>query len=194
MSPAPPGRRMSEVRFFAGGTNLVDLFKENVERPTAVIDINRLPLAQISTRPDDGLRPGALASNADTAKHAEVKARYRLLASAILASASAQLRNAVTDGGKLNQRTRCYCFYHTATPCNKIKPGAGSDCIVTHPSDMCIAPKRSRPCRSAPTRMASCKRLSTTRQRQRRLHPGQRRHLHTGRHARARYRHRHDPV
>jgi xanthine dehydrogenase YagS FAD-binding subunit len=144
------------VRFLAGGTNLIDLIKENVERPTTVIDINRLPLAQITALPDGGLRLGALVSNADTADHAEIKARYPLLASAILAGASPQLRNAATNGGNLNQRTRCYYFYDTATPCNKREPGAGcgaiggvnrihailgasSDCIATHPSDMCVA-------------------------------------------------------
>lgn len=147
---------LPQVRFLAGGTNLIDLIKENVERPTTVIDINRLPLGKIESLPDGGLRLGALSTNADTAQHAEVKARYPLLASAILAGASPQLRNAATNGGNLNQRTRCYYFYDPATPCNKREPGAGcgaiagvnrihailgasSACIATHPSDMCVA-------------------------------------------------------
>lgn len=147
---------LPQARFLAGGTNLIDLIKENVERPTTVIDINRLPLGKIEALPDGGLRLGALSTNADTAQHAEVKARYPLLASAILAGASPQLRNAATNGGNLNQRTRCYYFYDPATPCNKREPGAGcgaiagvnrihailgasSECIATHPSDMCVA-------------------------------------------------------
>ncbi|MES2740053.1 MAG: xanthine dehydrogenase family protein subunit M [Pseudomonadota bacterium] len=147
---------LPQVRFLAGGTNLIDLIKENVERPTTVIDINRLPLGKIEALPTGGLRLGALVSNADTANHAEVIARYPLLASAILAGASPQLRNAATNGGNLNQRTRCYYFYDTGTPCNKREPGSGcgaiggvnrihailgasADCIATHPSDMCVA-------------------------------------------------------
>ncbi len=144
------------VRFLAGGTNLVDLLKENVERPTRIVDVNRLPLREIIETKDGGLRLGALVSNADTAYDARVAQRYPLLASAILAGASPQLRNAATNGGNLNQRTRCYYFYDTATPCNKRHPGSGcgaiggvnrihailgaSDtCIATHPSDMCVA-------------------------------------------------------
>jgi len=151
-TPAP----LPQVRFLAGGTNLIDLIKENVERPTTVVDINRLPLSKIEASPDGGLRVGALVSNADTADHTEIQARYPLLASAILAGASPQLRNAATNGGNLNQRTRCYYFYDTATACNKREPGSGcgaiggvnrihailgasSDCIATHPSDMCVA-------------------------------------------------------
>ena len=144
------------TRFLAGGTNLVDLLKENVERPGKVIDIRRLPLADIAESDDGGLRIGALATNADTAYHPLVESRYPLLSSAILAGASPQLRNAATNGGNLNQRTRCYYFYDTAATCNKRDPGAGcsaiggvtrihailgsSDaCIATHPSDMCVA-------------------------------------------------------
>ena len=143
-------------RFIAGGTNLVDLLKENVERPARLIDITRLPLARIEEGPGGGLRLGALVTNADTAYHPEVEKRYPLLSKAILAGASAQLRNLATDGGNLLQRTRCYYFYDTATPCNKREPGTGcpaingynrihailgtSDhCIATHPSDMCVA-------------------------------------------------------
>ncbi len=143
-------------RFIAGGTNLVDLLKENVERPRSVIDITRLPLATIEEGPNGGLRLGALATNADTAYHPEVQQRYPALSRAILAGASAQLRNMATNGGNLLQRTRCYYFYDVAMACNKRQPGSGcpaisgqnrvcgvlgtsNDCIATHPSDMCIA-------------------------------------------------------
>ncbi len=143
-------------RFIAGGTNLVDLLKENVERPERIIDITRLPLTQIEELPGGGLRLGALATNADTAYHPQVEKRYPLLSKAILAGASAQLRNVATNGGNLLQRTRCYYFYDTATACNKREPGSGcpaingynrihailgtsDSCIATHPSDMCVA-------------------------------------------------------
>lgn len=148
--------RADHAAYLAGGTNLVDLMKENVARPLQVIDINHLPLGKIEGREDGGLRLGALATNADTAYHPEVQARYPLLASAILAGASPQLRNAATNGGNLNQRTRCYYFYDVHTPCNKRNPGEGcgaiggvnrihailgasDQCIATHPSDMCVA-------------------------------------------------------
>jgi len=143
-------------RFLAGGTNLVDLMKDDIERPATVIDINRLPLGAIEETPDGGLRLGALATNADTARHPLVTSRYPLLAAAILNGASPQLRNAATNGGNINQRTRCYYFYDTAAPCNKREPGSGcgaiggltrihailgasDQCIATHPSDMCVA-------------------------------------------------------
>ncbi len=142
--------------FIAGGTNLLDLMKENVARPESLIDITRLPLARIEEIEGGALRLGALATNADTAYDPRVESRYPLLASAILAGASAQLRNAATNGGNLNQRTRCYYFYDTGTMCNKREPGSGcgalggvnrihailgtsSQCIATHPSDMCVA-------------------------------------------------------
>jgi xanthine dehydrogenase YagS FAD-binding subunit len=145
-----------DVRFLAGGTNLIDLMKENVERPVRLVDVNRLPLAKIEEIEGGGLRLGALVTNADTAYELRVQQRYPLLSSAILAGASAQLRNAATNGGNLNQRTRCYYFYDTATACNKRKPGSGcgaiggvnrihailgssDQCIATHPSDMCVA-------------------------------------------------------
>ena len=145
-----------QASFLAGGTNLVDLMKENVARPASVVDVNRLPLHDITPLDGGGLRLGALATNADTAHHPLVQERYPVLASAILAGASPQLRNAATNGGNLNQRTRCYYFYDLAAPCNKRTPGAGcgatgsltrihailgaSDaCIATHPSDMCVA-------------------------------------------------------
>jgi xanthine dehydrogenase YagS FAD-binding subunit len=144
------------VRFLAGGTNLIDLMKENVERPARIVDINRLPLDKIEEIGGGKLRLGALVTNADTAYDPRIQKRYPLLASAILAGASAQLRNAATNGGNLNQRTRCYYFYDTATPCNKREPGSGcgaiggvnrmhailgtsKECIATHPSDMCVA-------------------------------------------------------
>jgi xanthine dehydrogenase YagS FAD-binding subunit len=144
------------AKFIAGGTNLIDLMKENVARPSRLIDITRLPLYEIEDTADGGLRLGALATNADTAYHEQVEKRYPLLARAILAGASAQLRNMATNGGNLMQRTRCAYFYDTVTPCNKREPGAGcsaidgfnryhailgtsDDCIATHPSDMCVA-------------------------------------------------------
>jgi xanthine dehydrogenase YagS FAD-binding subunit len=144
------------AKFVAGGTNLIDLMKIDVERPTKVIDINRLPLNQIETTPNGGLRIGALVRNTDLACHPLVEQHYPVLASAIMAGASPQLRNVASTGGNLLQRTRCHYFYDTATPCNKREPGSGcsaiegqnrmhailgsSDaCIATHPSDMCVA-------------------------------------------------------
>ncbi len=144
------------AKFIAGGTNLVDLMKEDVERPSRLIDISRLPLTKVQQTPDGGLRIGALVPNSDLAYHPLIEKRYPLLASAILAGASAQLRNMATTGGNLLQRTRCAYFYDTATPCNKREPGSGcpaidglnrghailgtsKSCIATHPSDMCVA-------------------------------------------------------
>jgi xanthine dehydrogenase YagS FAD-binding subunit len=144
------------AKFIAGGTNLVDLMKEDVERPSRLIDISRLPLTNVEETPNGGLRIGALVPNSDLAYHALIEARYPLLASAILAGASAQLRNMASTGGNLLQRTRCAYFYDTATPCNKREPGSGCSairglnrghailgtseaCIATHPSDMCVA-------------------------------------------------------
>ncbi len=143
------------ARFIAGGTNLIDLMKYDVERPGKLIDITRLPLGEIKER-DGGLRIGALVTNATLAYDARIRERYPLLADAILAGASAQLRNAASTGGNLLQRTRCYYFYDTATPCNKREPGTGcsaiggvnrihailgasENCIATHPSDLCVA-------------------------------------------------------
>ncbi|CAA2100382.1 4-hydroxybenzoyl-CoA reductase subunit beta [Methylobacterium bullatum] len=145
----------ANARFIAGGTNLVDLMKYNVERPERLVDITRLPLEAIEER-DGGLGIGALVTNATVAYDERIKSRYPLLSSAILAGASGQLRNAATTGGNLLQRTRCYYFYDEAMPCNKREPGSGcqaiggvnrihaifgtSDkCIATHPSDMCVA-------------------------------------------------------
>jgi xanthine dehydrogenase YagS FAD-binding subunit len=144
------------AKFIAGGTNLVDLMKEDVEQPTRLIDITRLPLKDVVETADGGLRIGALVPNTDLAYHPLVERRYPILSSAILSGASQQLRNMASTGGNLLQRTRCYYFYDTATPCNKRAPGSGcsavdglnrmhailgaSDaCIATHPSDMCVA-------------------------------------------------------
>ena len=144
-----------KARFIAGGTNLVDLMKYDVERPERLIDITRLPLTAIDEH-EGGLRIGALVTNAAAAYDPRVRERYPVLANAILAGASAQLRNAASTGGNLNQRTRCYYFYDTATTCNKREPGSGCSavggvnrihaifgtsehCIATHPSDMCVA-------------------------------------------------------
>jgi xanthine dehydrogenase YagS FAD-binding subunit len=144
------------AKFVAGGTNLIDLMKMDVERPTTVIDINRLPLKQVEGTPRGGLRIGALVRNSDLAYHPLVEQQYPVLASAVMAGASQQLRNMASTGGNLLQRTRCHYFYDTALPCNKREPGSGcsaidghnrmhailgaSDaCIATHPSDMCVA-------------------------------------------------------
>ena len=145
----------SNTKFLAGGTNLIDLMKENVEQPGRLVDINRLALATIVDR-EGGVRLGALAKNSDTANHRLVRERFPLVSQAILAGASAQLRNAATNGGNLMQRTRCYYFYDVTMPCNKRQPGSGcgalegfsrihailgasTQCIATHPSDMCVA-------------------------------------------------------
>src|SRR6201987_2622804 len=144
------------ARFVAGGTNLIDLIKEGVARPSRLIDITRLPLKQVQETRDGGLRIGALVPNSDLAYHPQIEARYPLLRSAILAGASPQLRNMASTAGNLLQRTRCSYFYDTTTPCNKREPGSGCSaiegfnrmhailgasehCIATHPSDMCVA-------------------------------------------------------
>jgi xanthine dehydrogenase YagS FAD-binding subunit len=148
--------RDSAAKFIAGGTNLVDLMKENVARPGRLIDITRLPLDRIEDDGNGGLRIGALVTNTDLAYNEQVEKRYPLLSKAILAGASQQLRNMATTGGNLMQRTRCSYFYDVATPCNKREPGtacsaingfnrmhailgASDECIATHPSDMCVA-------------------------------------------------------
>ncbi len=144
-------------KVIAGGTNLVDLMKYNVERPTRLIDVTRI--ADLSTMEETdagGLRIGALVTNSDVAYDPRVTSRYPLLSSALLAGATPQLRNVASTGGNLNQRTRCYYFYDPGTPCNKREPGTGcpaiegvnrihavlgqsEHCIATHPSDMCVA-------------------------------------------------------
>ncbi|MDB5966502.1 MAG: yagS [Polaromonas sp.] len=143
-------------KFIAGGTNLLDLMKENVMRPARLVDINGLSLKSIAPQPDGGLHLGALARNADTAYHPVVRSRFPLLTAAILAGASPQIRNMASNGGNLLQRTRCYYFYDAGVPCNKRVPGSGCPaigglarqhailgaseyCIATHPSDMCVA-------------------------------------------------------
>jgi xanthine dehydrogenase YagS FAD-binding subunit len=144
------------VRYLAGGTNLVDLMRVGVERPDQVVDLGRLPLADIEELPDGGLRIGALARNSDVAADERVRRRYPLLARAILNGASPQIRNKATVGGNLLQRTRCPYFYDLTAACNKRIPGSGCDallgmnrthailgasdsCIAVHPSDMCVA-------------------------------------------------------
>ncbi len=144
------------ARFIAGGTNLLDLMKLQVETPETLIDISRLPLTAIEEREDGGLTIGALVPNSDLAADPRVIERYPVLSRALLAGASGQLRNKASTGGNLLQRTRCYYFYDPATPCNKREPGSGcsaiggenrilailgtsDQCIATHPSDMGVA-------------------------------------------------------
>jgi xanthine dehydrogenase YagS FAD-binding subunit len=144
------------TKYIAGGTNLIDLMKLNIETPGQLIDINRLPLNQIEELPNGIIRIGALVKNSDLAYHPVIKQRYPVLSEALLAGASPQLRNMASVGGNLMQRTRCPYFYNTGFPCNKRTPGSGcaaingynrgnavlgtSDkCIATHPSDMCVA-------------------------------------------------------
>jgi len=146
----------STAKFIAGGTNLLDLMKEDVEQPSRLIDISRLPLTKVEETASGGLLIGALVPNSDLAWHPLIAERYPMLGSAILAGASAQLRNMASTGGNLLQRTRCFYFYDTVTPCNKREPGSGCSaikgvnrmnailgtseaCIATHPSDMCVA-------------------------------------------------------
>ena len=118
-----------KAKLVAGGTNLIDLMKMDIERPTTVVDITHLPLKQVENAPSGGLRIGALVRNADLAYHPEIEQRYPVLASAILAGASQQLRNMASTGGNLLQRTRCVYFYDTTTPCNKRDPGSGCAAI-----------------------------------------------------------------
>lgn len=142
--------------FIAGGTNLIDLMKHQVMAPQQLVDITRLDLGGIDATADGGMRIGALVTNADLAADARVRRQYPALARAVLAGASAQLRNKATTGGNLLQRTRCYYFYDTSQPCNKRDPGSGcgaiggfnrihailgasAHCIATHPSDMAVA-------------------------------------------------------
>jgi xanthine dehydrogenase YagS FAD-binding subunit len=144
------------AKFIAGGTNLLDLMKLEVETPTHLVDVNRLPLAAIEDTADGGLRIGALVRNSDLAADPRVRQNYAVLSRALLAGASGQLRNKATTAGNLLQRTRCYYFYDTSKPCNKRDPGSGcsaiagfnrihavvgasDDCIATHPSDMAVA-------------------------------------------------------
>ena len=149
-------RQLPGGAFIAGGTNLIDLMKEQVMRPAALVDINALRLDGITATDTGGLLLGATARNADTAYHPLVRDGYPLLRAAILAGASPQIRNMASNGGNLLQRTRCHYFYDLATACNKRAPGSGcaaiggltrqhailgasAHCIATHPSDMCVA-------------------------------------------------------
>jgi xanthine dehydrogenase YagS FAD-binding subunit len=143
------------ARFLAGGTNLLDLMKLEIERPQHLIDVSRLPLAGVEDA-DGGLRIGAMATNSQVAGDRRVREHYPVLTQAIVSGASGQLRNKATTGGNLLQRTRCPYFYDTAKPCNKRTPGAGCAalegvsretailgaspaCIAVHPSDMAVA-------------------------------------------------------
>lgn len=144
-----------DARFLGGGTNVLDLMREGVENPSELVDISHLNLTQVRSV-QGGLSIGALAKNTDTANHPLVRQNYPMLTQAILAGASAQIRNMATNGGNLMQRTRCNYFYDVSMPCNKREPGSGcgaleginrnhaifgwSDkCIAVHPSDMCVA-------------------------------------------------------
>lgn len=156
--PRAAGAAVSRAgaKFISGGTNLLDLMKLEIEQPTHLVDISRLPLKQVEDLPNGGIRIGAQSANSEVAADPRVRARYPALAEALLAGASGQLRNKASIGGNLLQRTRCPYFYDTAVACNKRTPGAGcaalrgfnrahailgaSDaCIATHPSDMAVA-------------------------------------------------------
>jgi len=148
------------AKFLAGGTNILDLMKEDVERPDELVDINHLSFIQIKFITEGqnvgGVSIGGLCKNTDTANDPIIRENFPLLTQAILSGASAQIRNMATNGGNLNQRTRCSYFYDTAMPCNKREPGTGcgavnginkmhavfgwsNDCVAVHPSDMCVA-------------------------------------------------------
>jgi xanthine dehydrogenase YagS FAD-binding subunit len=150
----------TSVKFLAGGTNILDLMKEDVEHPEELIDITNIPLNDVKLivtgANSGGISLGALAKNTTTANHPLVRQNFPLLTQAILAGASAQIRNMATNGGNLNQRTRCSYFYDVAMPCNKRQPGSGcgalegvnrmhaifgwsEKCVAVHPSDMCVA-------------------------------------------------------
>ena len=153
---AKTAQQGADIRFVAGGTTLIDLMKLEVETPTRLLDINRLPFDKIEEVHDGGLKIGATVRNSDLANHPRVQRDYSVLSQALLSGASAQLRNMATTAGNLLQRTRCMYFRDTAMPCNKREPGTGcpaitgsnrtlailgtSDhCIATNPSDMCVA-------------------------------------------------------
>lgn len=156
LSDALAAARAPGARFIAGGTNLLDLMKLGIERPSTLVDISRLPLGGIAGTAGGGLEIGAAAPNSELAADPQVRSHYPLLAEALLAGASGQLRNKASVGGNLLQRTRCAYFYDTAAACNKRTPGAGcaaldgynrmhailgagTACIATHPSDMAVA-------------------------------------------------------
>jgi xanthine dehydrogenase YagS FAD-binding subunit len=144
------------AKFLGGGTNLVDLMREDIEQPEHLVDVTGLPFARVDERPDGSIRIGALVRNSHLAAHRLIRERYPVLAQAIVMGASGQIRNMATTGGNLMQRTRCVYFYDGAARCNKREPGSGCDaldgftrmhailgasdrCIATHPSDMCVA-------------------------------------------------------
>ncbi|MBN9414128.1 molybdopterin dehydrogenase [bacterium SCN 62-11] len=144
------------AKFIAGGTNLLDLMKHQVETPPHLIDVNHIGLARVESTAEGGVRIGALVRNTDLAADSMIRRDYPVLSRALLAGASAQLRNKATTAGNLLQRTRCPYFYDTSKPCNKRKPGSGCSaiggyernlgilgvseaCIATHPSDMAVA-------------------------------------------------------
>jgi xanthine dehydrogenase YagS FAD-binding subunit len=153
---AAAAARIAGAKFIAGGTNLLDLMKLEIETPAHLIDVNGLALDTIEATPEGGLRIGALVRNTDLAADERVRRDYGLLTRALVAGASGQLRNMATTAGNLLQRTRCPYFYDTNQPCNKRKPGSGcaalggfsrshavisvsGACIATHPSDMAVA-------------------------------------------------------
>jgi xanthine dehydrogenase YagS FAD-binding subunit len=153
---ATTAQQGAEIRFIAGGTNLVDFMKLTVETPQKLVDINHLPFGKIEALPDGGLSIGAVVRNSDLAYHPIVRKNYAVLSEAILSGASPQLRNMATTAGNLLQRTRCMYFRDTAMPCNKREPGSGcaaitginrslailgtsEHCIATNPSDMNVA-------------------------------------------------------
>lgn len=153
---ATAASRHANAKFIAGGTNLLDLMKLEIETPAHLVDVNGLALDKIEAMPDGGLRIGALVRNTDLAADSRVRRDYAVLSRALLAGASGQLRNMATTAGNLLQRTRCPYFYDTNQPCNKRRPGSGcaaiggfnrqhavvgasDSCIATHPSDMAVA-------------------------------------------------------
>jgi xanthine dehydrogenase YagS FAD-binding subunit len=153
---AASASRVTNAKFIAGGTNLLDLMKLEIETPKHLIDVNGLSLDRIEPLPEGGLRIGALVRNTDLAADGMVRRDYGLLSRALVAGASGQLRNKATTAGNLLQRTRCPYFYDTNQPCNKRQPGSGcaaisgvnrqhavigssDSCIATHPSDMAVA-------------------------------------------------------
>jgi xanthine dehydrogenase YagS FAD-binding subunit len=156
LAEAASGSSKPGAKIIAGGTNLLDLMKLQVETPSHLVDINRLPLDKIEDTPEGGLRIGAMVRNSDLAADLRVRRRYGVLSRALLSGASAQLRNKATTGGNLLQRTRCYYFYDITKPCNKRDPGSGcaalggfnrihailgasDQCIAVNPSDMAVA-------------------------------------------------------
>jgi xanthine dehydrogenase YagS FAD-binding subunit len=148
--------RNAKSKFLGGGTNLVDLMRENIEQPDALVDVTGVPSGGIAELPNGGVSIGASVRNSAVANNVLIRERYPMLSQAILFGASGQIRNMATVGGNIMQRTRCYYFYDEASHCNKRTPGAGCDaiggfnrmhailgtsesCIAAHPSDMCIA-------------------------------------------------------